>query len=171
MLRRKKPVQRNGCGKSEFSFRKHYEEAVENTPARILETHHHGAGGYYRQCFYNRELDYKKYDEMFYHTVAEDTEETAVELALDRLRFPVELLEKNKTVYETYIQEHMETVAAYLVKREDIEGIRFLEQKKLWSEPSLQKGMDVAAEGNRTESLSVLNGCQKRVVPEEEKDV
>ena len=64
-------------------FPEHYEEAVENTPARILETHHHGAGGYYRQCFYNRELDYKKYDEMFYHTVAEDTEETAVELALD----------------------------------------------------------------------------------------
>lgn len=49
-------------------FPEHYEEAVENTPARILETHHHGAGGYYRQCFYNRELDYKKYDEMFYHT-------------------------------------------------------------------------------------------------------
>ena len=77
-------------------FPEHYEEAVENTPARILETHHHGAGGYYRQCFYNRELDYKKYDEMFYHTVAEDTEETAVELALDRLRFPEELSEKNK---------------------------------------------------------------------------
>lgn len=78
------------------SISEHYEEAVENTPARILETHHHGAGGYYRQCFYNRELDYKKYDEMFYHTVAEDTEETAVELALDRLRFPEELSEKNK---------------------------------------------------------------------------
>ena len=38
-------------------------------------------------------------------------------------------------------------MAAYLVKREDIEGIRFLEQKKLWSEPALQTGMDVAAEG------------------------
>ena len=150
-------------------FPEHYEEAVENTPARILETHHHGAGGYYRQCFYNRELDYKKYDEMFYHTVAEDTEETAVELALDRLRFPVELQEKNKTVYETYIQEHMETVAVYLVKREDIEGIRFLEQKKLWSEAALQAGMDVAAEGNRTESLSVLMDVRKELFPKKKK--
>lgn len=44
---------------TELLFPEHYEEAVENTPARILETHHHGAGGYYRQCFYNRELDYK----------------------------------------------------------------------------------------------------------------
>ncbi len=40
--------------------------------------------------FYDHELDYRKYDEMFYHTVAEDTEETAVELALNRLRFPAE---------------------------------------------------------------------------------
>ena len=38
-------------------FPEHYEEAVENTPARILYTSHHGAGGYYRQCFYNRALD------------------------------------------------------------------------------------------------------------------
>ena len=28
-------------------FPEHYEEAVENTPARIVETHYHGAGGYY----------------------------------------------------------------------------------------------------------------------------
>lgn len=150
-------------------FPEHYEEAVENTPARILETHHHGAGGYYRQCFYNRELDYKKYDEMFYHTMAEDTEETAAELALNRLRFPVELSEKNNNVYETYIQEHMETVAVYLVKREDIEGIRFLEQKKLWSEAALQTGMDVAAEEKKTESLSVLMDVRKELFPKKKK--
>lgn len=150
-------------------FPEHYEEAVENTPARILETHHHGAGGYYRQCFYNRELDYKKYDELFYHTVAEDTEETAAELALNRLRFPVELSEKNKNVYEAYIQEHVETVAVYLVKREDIEGIRFLEQKKLWSEAAVQNGMDVAAEEKKTESLSVLMDVRKELFPKKKK--
>ena len=33
-------------------FPEHYEEAVENTPARIVETHYHGSGGDYRQCFY-----------------------------------------------------------------------------------------------------------------------
>lgn len=65
----------------------------------------------------------------------------------------------------------METVAAYLVKREDIEGIRFLEQKKLWSEPSLQKGMDVAARGEQDGKSECAYGCQKRAVPEEEKDV
>ena len=150
-------------------FPEHYEEAVENTPARILETHHHGAGGYYRQCFYNRELDYKKYDEMFYHTVAEDTEETAAELALNRLRFPMKLSEENKTVYKEYVQEHIDVVAVYLVQREDIEGICFLEQKKLWSKQALQIGMDVAAEEKKTESLSVLMDVRRALFPKKKK--
>ena len=42
------------AGEARVFFPEHFEEAVENTPARILETHYHGSGGDYRQCFYNR---------------------------------------------------------------------------------------------------------------------
>lgn len=35
-------------------FPEHYDEAVENTPARILYTEYHGSGSNYRQCFYNK---------------------------------------------------------------------------------------------------------------------
>ena len=52
-----------GCGNEErgkisarLVFPEHYEEAVENTPARILFTQHHGSGNNYRQCFYNKEM-------------------------------------------------------------------------------------------------------------------
>lgn len=150
-------------------FPEHYEEAVENTPARILETHHHGAGGYYRQCFYNRELDYKKYDEMFYHTVAEDEEETAVELALNRLRYPVELIEKERFVYSEYIKSHIEKTAKLLIQREDIEGIRFLKSHKLWTERALQMGMDFAAEEKKTEILGILMDIRKEAFPKKKK--
>ena len=37
--------------KAVLVFPEHYEEAVENTPARILFTQHHGSGNNYRQCF------------------------------------------------------------------------------------------------------------------------
>ena len=37
-------------------FPEHYDEAVENTPARILFTEYHGSGTNYRQCFYSKEL-------------------------------------------------------------------------------------------------------------------
>ena len=34
-------------------FPEYYADAVENTPARIVETHYYGSGGEYRECFYN----------------------------------------------------------------------------------------------------------------------
>ena len=46
-------------------FPEHYEEAVENTPARILETHFHGCGYRYRQCFTDKKVDYHQYDSLF----------------------------------------------------------------------------------------------------------
>ncbi len=37
-------------------FPEYYADAVENTPARIVETHYYGSGGEYRECFYQQEL-------------------------------------------------------------------------------------------------------------------
>lgn len=62
-------------------------------------------------------------------------------------------------------------MAAYLVKREDIEGIRFMEQKKLWSEPRFTDRYGCSGRGEQDGKSECAYGCQKRVVPEEEKDV
>mgnify|MGYP007011129068 FL=1 len=51
-------------------FPEHYDEAVENTPARILYTEYHGSGSNYRQCFYDKELNYQEYDRLFEMAVA-----------------------------------------------------------------------------------------------------
>ena len=57
----------------------------------------------------------EKYDEMFYHTVAEDTEETAVELALNRLRFPAGTCQiRTDKVMKTYLKKHMTAVAKWI---------------------------------------------------------
>ena len=40
-----------------LTFPEYYEESVENTPARIIDTHWHGSGYKYRQCFPERKLD------------------------------------------------------------------------------------------------------------------
>ena len=50
----------------------------------------------------------------------------------------------------------MTAVAKWTVKQEEVEGIRFLQRRKLWTEQSLQAGMDFAAEGSKTEILSIL---------------
>ena len=51
--------------RAKLVFPEYYEEGVENTPARILETHFHGSGYRYRQCFTEKRVDYHRYDSLF----------------------------------------------------------------------------------------------------------
>ena len=55
-----------GGKRAHMVFPEHYDEAVENTPARILFTEYHGSGTNYRQCFYSKELDFAEYDSLFF---------------------------------------------------------------------------------------------------------
>lgn len=137
-------------------FPEHYEEAVENTPARLLYTSHHGAGGYYRQCFYNRELDYKKYDSLLPWAIAEETEEVVIRLSMGRLKYPYKLSESARENYLAYIREHEETAVKLFVTEEDIESIRFLSEQKLWTEKAVSVGIDAASKLGKTEIAGLL---------------
>ena len=137
-------------------FPEHYEEAVENTPARILVTHHHGAGGYYRQCFYDRRLDYQKYDELLFRAEAEEEPETTAELVMDRLRYPFHLEENARRDYEAYLSRHLHPAAAALLKREDEAGLRFLAGQPFWTRDAMEYALDQALEMQKTELVSLL---------------
>lgn len=113
-------------------FPEHYEEAVENTPARILFTQHHGTGNNYRQCFYNKELDYKKYDELFVIAKAQDGVEVLTDMVFDRLMYPRELNQVHRTVYEKYLQEHLAKIALILVKQEQVDRLEYLTKSGFW---------------------------------------
>lgn len=137
-------------------FPEHYEEAVENTPARLLVTHHHGSGGYYRQCFYSHEVDYKKYDELLPYAVAEEKEETVIELAFGRLLYPYRLSEAAKAAYMSYLGEHMEAVGRYVAEHEAFDETRFLSKEGCWSSGALEEAVTKASQLRRTELVGVL---------------
>ena len=154
---------------AEVLFPEHYEEAVENTPARILETRRHGAGGYYRQCFYNRELDYKKYDELLYRTVAEESLQTAAELVLGRLRHPFRLAEDGREAYVSYLCAHREEAVKFLVETEDMEGMKFLAGQGYLTVSALDYALEWAAKSKKTEMLSLLMDEKQRLHPKKKK--
>lgn len=150
-------------------FPEHYEEAVENTPARILYTSHHGAGGYYRQCFYNRELDYKKYDELFFRAVAEGEEETNIRLASGRLRHPFQLTEQAKRRYEDYLKEHLNRALLFFVEKEDQEMLHFFSERELLTEEALEAGIDCAVLSEKAEILGILMEEKRKRYPKKRK--
>lgn len=137
-------------------FPEYYEEAVENTPARILETHYHGSGCHYRQCFYNRELDFRKYDELFKTAVAQEQEAIVMELAVKRLRYPYRLSAAAKEQYETYLVQRWEKVGIQFIAQEDFGSLHWLLESKYVNIEQMEMLIEYAARNQKTEILGLL---------------
>ena len=110
---------------AELMYPEFYEEGVENTPARILETHVHGSGMRYRNCFAGRKIDFLQYDRLFPYAVAQEPEGLLVRLVCGRLRFPYALGAQAREQYETYLLEHPKLFADYFTDHRDMDGIRW----------------------------------------------
>lgn len=159
-----------GCrGEARLLFPEHYEEAVENTPARIVETHYHGSGGDYRQCFYSRELNFQEYDHLFPRAVAEESEETAVRLASFRLFTPRRLSSTAREQYETYLRSHILCAGQVFTAEEDLAMLRFYEEEKYWDRGGLEAAVDCAARLGKTEVMSLLLEERRRLFPRKKK--
>lgn len=147
---------RKGALEGRFWFPEFFEEGVENTPARILETHVHGSGMRYRNCFQEKELNIREYDRQFYYAETGEREELAVELALGRLLYPMELSEKAAKSYQVYLREHFLKMAELLTKRRDYRSFGSLLKLVEPSAESVEALLEKAGSSGETEVISLL---------------
>lgn len=138
-------------------FPEHYEEARENTPARMLYTHHHGSGNNYRQCFYNREMDFRKYDELFAVGKVYDRLPVLADLVFFRLLHPVRLRAEAEQAYRKFVAEREEELAVYLTEQEWIQACEWMGREKMWS----PKGICIAIDHARRTGAA---GIQSRLM-------
>lgn len=142
--------------KAVLVFPEHYEEAVENTPARLLFTQHHGSGNNYRQCFYNKEMDYRKYDSLFTIAAARDKVEVLADMILNRLEYPYLLAENDKLSYEFLIRERYQEIIKYLIEKDSFSKIKVITENSLWTPEMLEYSLELAARQGKMELLSYL---------------
>ncbi len=147
---------RENKSEARLVFPEHYDEAVENTPARILYTEYHGSGSNYRQCFYDKELNYQEYDRLFEMAVAMDKLEVLVDMSFGRLEFPYELTGKARENYREYIRKNLGDIAEYLVKQEDMHRLEVLSSQKLWTLEGIDSALDCASQRRETEVSAFL---------------
>ena len=107
------------AGEARLIFPEFFEEAVENTPARILETHTHGSGILYRNCFVQTKLQFDLYDGRFPWAKENEQMETILRIAFGRLLYPMGLGERAKEMYLQFLKEHLETAGHWAVGLED----------------------------------------------------
>ena len=155
---------RNGA-EAKLVFPEHYEEAVENTPARILFTQHHGSGNNYRQCFYDREMDFRKYDSLFYLARAQEKTGVLTDLVFARLMGPEELTKEAEAGYERFVREREEEILSVLTDRGDMEKLREISSRSLWEREALEHAIGYASEQKQGEVLSFLMNEKQKFFP------
>ena len=137
-------------------FPEYYEEEVENTPARLLETQFHGSGYSYRQCFQDGVFQFGEYDRLFQEAQNLESEDFCIELAVTRLMEKVRLFQDAEGVYQSYLMEHRMSAAGWCIEFEQNETLEFLTGFVDWQEEELSDLIEEANAKGRLEIQSVL---------------
>ncbi len=137
-------------------FPEYYEEAVENTPARQLETQFHGSGYSYRQCFQDGVFQFGEYDRLFQEAQNLESEDFCIELAVTRLMEKARLSQDAEGVYQSYLMEHRMSAAGWCIEFEQNETLEFLTGFIDWQEEELSDLIKEANAKGRLEIQSIL---------------
>ncbi|MCD7832503.1 MAG: leucine-rich repeat domain-containing protein [Lachnospiraceae bacterium] len=152
-------------------FPEFYEEGVENTPARILETHVHGTGILYRNCFQGKKFDFAQYDVLFPYAQAQEDTALLIRLVLGRLRAPYRLEQRARRVYEDYIRENAFLVGTYILDSKDTEGLCWFLEEAAASLPDEEKFAlsthlsDYASRRKDAQAIGRLMDFRKKLLP------
>lgn len=159
----------NGIEEAKLVFPEYYEEAVENTPARIIENHFNGTGYKYRQCFFRDGIDFGKYDRLFEDATAQEKPHIVEKLLFGRLLYPYQLEKDAKNNYLSYIAENREKIIPSLVRQEHMRALELLSKEKIWTRSSLDDAVDQAVLEEKPEILSLLMNEKHRIFPKTRK--
>lgn len=147
---------RNTHTMSKLVFPSYLYDYVDNVEARIINQVTYGSGVHYRECMKEKEVDYKKYDEVFRVARLNDTLETLFTIARDRLEYPYELSMEAKEEYEQYIRSNFAGIVTLCVEKEDIDGLLFLSDAGFYTKENIELAIEIAHQREQVECVSVL---------------
>ncbi len=146
-----------------------YEEAVENTPARIIETHTHGMGIQYRNAFEDTRVIFSEYDKLFEMGKYNIDLHNAVLMAAARLMYPVELEEIPEQGYRKFLREHLKGAATAFLEDEEQQKLQWMAEYFIDTKEEMDILMQTAMERKETEALSMLIDICRRRFPQRRK--
>ncbi len=148
-------------GDLRLTFPPYYDSYKEDTMARAIHHSLNGAGFSYRECVMRRSIDFRTYDRSFSRVIY-DNYEAAIDIALDRLMYPLQLSDQAAAVYERYLVETAGQVLPYLIGRGDRAGIRFLTDRKMIPREDLADAIRLSSERKEAEICALLMEYQNR---------
>lgn len=142
-----------------------FEEAVENTPARIISTQTHGMGIQYRNAFRNTRVVFKEYDRLFMTGKYNIDLNILIEITISRLRYPFTLEEDAREEYAQWLLAHLWEAASYLLEQENGEDLRWLAEVFASTSGQLDVLLDAAKHQENAQAVSMMMDVKYRRFP------
>ena len=150
-------------------FTEYYETYDEVTPAHLFGRNIEGEGFRTRLFFKEGIFEYNRYDSTFRKACTEEREETLCEIAMNRLWYPVDLLEEAKRQYSDYVKAHIDIICRRAVLGRDCDRLEFLCEKQLMTMVALEQAACLAAEHEWAEGGALLLRLKARYFTEKVK--
>lgn len=131
-------------------------EYIEDTPARQFHQVNYGTGHLFRQCIGNSDIDFRRFDELFYLTKREDGALMVLLLTMYRLEYPYRLQENRRQDYLQYLKEHFSTAFGYYTHQGSLDKIRLFAQWGLITAENIDSLLEMAGEAKKTEITGFL---------------
>lgn len=162
-------VIQHGKEEGRFFFPEFFEEAVENTPARIIMTDTHGSGIQYRNCLRGTRIDVKEYDKLFVFAEANESENFMVRMSLARMAYREGMTEEAEKRYRDYVAEHLESAMEEILKSEGTERVSWFADTFIRSAEEMRLFLELAGKRKDPEKNSSLMDYQHRHFPTKRK--
>lgn len=144
-------------------------EYIEDTPARQFHQVNYGTGHLFRQCIGNSDIDFRRFDELFYLTKREDGAFMVLFLSVYRLEYPYRLQENRRQAYLQYLQEHFSWAFGYYTQKNDLHTIRLFAQWGLVTAENIENLLQISAKYKRTEITSYVLDYQQKYLKSKQK--
>ena len=140
-----------------------YDEDYEEMAApHIFHYNIRGVGYLCRQSFDGHRFRYDQYDAALDLLLRTHEFSLAVRVALDRLRFPVQLGEAARAAYLACLKQHAGQALELVLAAADTSPLSFLLSLDLLDRQALTEGCEMARTARRTEALGLLLEYQNR---------
>ncbi len=145
-------------------FPEHDYEIVANVASmcKQFESTEIGSGKYMRYCIGIHDVDYLKYDSMFYVLLRGDPFDTVITVAVERLMYPYGLTIEAGNVYRQYLREHADEAAEKFIHEDKFDKLKFLVHEAAFDREMTDRALDIAAAENRPEYTAFLMDYRHR---------
>lgn len=142
-----------------------FEEAVENTPARIISTQTHGMGVQYRNAFRSTQVVFREYDCLFTTGKYNIDLNVLSGIVISRLRYPFALEEDARDEYTDWLTLHLRETSFYLLEQENEKDLRWLAEVFASTAEQMDVLLETAKQREDAQAVSIMMDVKHRRFP------